>query len=417
MRSPCLFVLAVAAIVAPACGVPGLTGSSGPDPAVVGSDSPQRVVGGLSFRAIGTGNGVTCALTSDGEAWCWGFNERGELGTGATITVTRDSTPNISRPVQVVGGHRFAALAVGDHHSCGLSAEGETWCWGDNISGALGTATTQQCVHWFNGNWPCSSTPVRAQGPPLVAIAAGDGFTCGIDWEGRAWCWGANGSGQLGDGTEVTRERPGPVSGGARFSAVAAGRLRQTCGVTIGGDVYCWGSGVGFGPRTARPSLLPAPAAEGGTFAAVTAVWNHTCALDRSGAAWCWGNNNFGQIGDGSAETRLQAVRVTGGHDFVALTSGEEHTCGITTQNEALCWGSGFLGTTGGGASQTCLSIPSTGGTLNVPCAYVPTPVQGGPRFAVLSASGALHSCGVSVDGSAYCWGNNAYGQLGIGRP
>jgi alpha-tubulin suppressor-like RCC1 family protein len=154
-------------------------------------------------------------------------------------------------------------------------------------------------VHFFNGNWPCSSTPVRAGAPPLVAIAAGDSFTCGVDRDGRAWCWGGNGDGQLGDGTTATRERPAPVSGTVRFVAVASGRLRQACGVAAGGHVWCWGSGVGFGPGTARPGLVPAPAAEGTAFTSVTAVWNHTCALDVSGAAWCWGNNAYGQLGIG----------------------------------------------------------------------------------------------------------------------
>ena len=160
----CLFVLAVTVIVAPACGVPGITGASDRGPSPAGSDSPRPVAGGLSFRTIGTGNGFTCALTPAGEAWCWGFNERGELGAGDAITVTRDSSPHKSRPIRVAGGHGFTTLAVGDHHSCALTAEGDAWCWGDNIAGALGSATTQQCVHWFNGNWPCSSTPVRAGG-------------------------------------------------------------------------------------------------------------------------------------------------------------------------------------------------------------------------------------------------------------
>lgn len=283
----CLFVLAVTVIFAPTCGVPGPTGASDQGSSAAGPDSPRPVAGGLSFRTIGTGNGFTCALTPAGEAWCWGFNERGELGAGDAITVTRDSSPHKSRPTRVAGGHGFTTLAAGDHHSCALTAEGDAWCWGDNIAGALGSATTQQCVHWFNGNWPCSSIPVRAAAPPLVAIAAGASLTCGIDRDGRAWCWGGNGEGQLGDGTTTTRGRPAPVSGAVRFVAVASGNLRQACGVTTGGDVWCWGSGLGFGTDTnKRPSLAPAPAAEGGMFASVTTTWNHTCALDLSGGAW-----------------------------------------------------------------------------------------------------------------------------------
>ena len=156
-------------------------------------------------------------------------------------------------------------------------------------------------------------------------------------------------------------------------------------------------AGSPTGP-SAEPAMGAASAAALPTFTSIAAGGSHTCALDTGGAAWCWGANSDGQVGDGSFAGRLTPVRVAGGHRFVQISAGFQHTCAITTDERAWCWGaSGALGD-GGELVQK--------GT--------PVPVAGGRRFRNVSA-GNNHSCAVTPADVAFCWGSNPFGQLGTG--
>jgi len=229
------------------------------------------------------------------------------------------------------------------------------------------------------------------------AVAAGPSHACGLDAAGAASCWGANESGQLGDGTRTDRSQPTRVSTDLRFSTVSAG-VAHTCGLTHGGQLACWGRNLGGqlgdGSRADRtsPGLVTTPA-----FESLVSGWNHTCALTGSGAVYCWGLNREGQIGEGTRLDRLSPRQVT--TSVHAVAAGSSHTC-VISAGTVLCWGDNRFGQLGDGTTEPRLT---------------PTPVSGLPGQPTAIVAGATHTCALLADGTAYCWGQNLYGQLGNG--
>ena len=161
------------------------------------ANTPQAVAGEHHFTAISGGGAHTCALDDRGSAWCWGKDVSGQLGDGAERRYDDESTylPNPT-PLQVSGGQSFAAISAGEYHTCALDPAGKAWCWGNNEAGQLGNG------HIASDSEIPQSTPTRVAGDQsFVAIAAGAEHTCAVDTAGHAWCWGRNG--QLG-GTQLT---------------------------------------------------------------------------------------------------------------------------------------------------------------------------------------------------------------------
>jgi len=384
-----------------------------------GSLTPVAVSGPLSFDFLGAGGRHTCGLTSSGTAYCWGNNGNGQLGNGST----GGSRPT---PGPVAGDLRFIAIVTGEEHTCGLTRPGTAYCWGWNEFGQLGTGSTTR-----------SSTPVAvAGGLSFTALAAGSGHTCGLTSSGAAHCWGYNAS-----------STPVAIPGGLSFSVLSAGG-GYTCGLTSSGAAYCWGS---------TPIAVPG----GLRFSALAAGGGYTCGLSSSGAAYCWGDNSYGQLGSGSTTNSATPVVVAGGLSFSALAAGRFHTCGFTTAGAAYCWGDNSYGQLGDGAahawrapapvsgtspatlvtagrSHTC-ALASSGaascwgangsgqlGDGSTTSNSTPVAVSGGINFRALAASrdagtysrpGSTpgHTCGLTSSGTAYCWGDNYQGQLGIG--
>ena len=284
-------------------------------------------------------------------------------------------------------------VSSGGIHSCGLTSDGAAYCWGDNMFGQLG-----------NGGFIDSDTPVEVVGGHAFSeISAGVVHTCGLTTAGDAYCWGRNLEGRLGDGTSsLSTGTPTPVLvlGGYDWVDVSAGNA-HTCGVTTVGAAYCWGSNFGgeLGNGTTTDSDTPVAVAGGLVFAEITAGSRFSCGLSTVGA-FCWGDNLLGSLGNGTTTNSNTPVAVAGGHDFVEISAGENHACGRTTAGVVYCWGSNSFGELGDGTN--------TGRDA-------PAELSGGLRFSDVVA-GESHSCGVTTDGPAYCWGFNEFGgKLGDG--
>jgi alpha-tubulin suppressor-like RCC1 family protein len=250
---------------------------------------------------------------------------------------------------------------------------------------------------------------VTASGAGTVAsVVAASLYSCALDAAGQPYCWGNNVYGRLGaPSTETCFEstpcstRPVAVTGGLTFTTLS-GLWGHICGLTAGGAAYCWGTNWQgeLGDGTTTPRAAPTPVAGDLKFASISAGSGHTCGLTSSGAAYCWGggtsaSTNKGQLGDGTTEQRLAPTPVAGGLSFGTITAGDFHTCGITTTGAAYCWGQPV-----GDGSTTARSVP--------------TAVAGGLTFARISA-GSFRTCGVTTAGEAYCWGENSSGELGDG--
>ena len=351
---------------------------------VTGVTSTAFNVTAPEWATISAGAAYTCGVTTSGTAYCWGEGGYGQLGNG-TFT---NSSPT---PMAVSGGLTFATVSAGTSlTTCGVTTAGAAYCWGVNSEGEFGSGTATD-----------SPTPVAVSGGLTFAtVSAGTAYTCGVTTAGAAYCWGRNGFGQLGNGTTTSSTTPVAVSGGLTFVAVSAGP-EATCGVTTAGAAYCWGrNGSGeLGNGATTSSTTPVAVSGGLTFAAVSAVTqSNTCGVTTAGAAYCWGVNFFGELGNGTTTSSATPVAVSGGLTFATVSAGGHFgaTCGVTTVGAAYCWGYNLEGQLGNGTTTSSAT---------------PVAVSGGLTFAMVSAG----ACGVTTAGVAYCWGDNGAGQFGNG--
>jgi alpha-tubulin suppressor-like RCC1 family protein len=348
--------------------------------------------GNLTFRTIDAGSYHTCAITPTELAYCWGFNQDGELGTGAT-------TPSMA-PAAVSGGLAFRQISGGRFHSCAVTLAGDGYCWGSNLEGQLGQTADIQ-----------STTPLlNARAITFSSNSVGRAHTCGLTLSGIAFCWGSNTEGQLGFPTVTTSvDTAGYVNTGAAFTRLATGGL-HSCGITLGGTTLCWGyNDKGqLGNGTTAGGIATVTVSGALTFDSLTAGYKHTCGLTAAGVAYCWGDNTYGQLGDGTTTRSTTPVAVAGGITFVSLSAGFYHTCGIASSGAAYCWGRN----TPNSVQESVGGQLGDGTTIN---RSSPTLVTGGLTFKSISA-GEVTTCGVTTASLAYCWGDNEYGQLGTGN-
>jgi alpha-tubulin suppressor-like RCC1 family protein len=359
---------------------------------------PFEVSGGATFATVAVGRDFSCGVTTAGNALCWGRSSGGELGDG--------SRGRRASPVPVLGGVQFTTLSSGGEHNCGATPTGTVYCWGTNghLSGRLGDGTqlNRHAPQLVAGNLSFASVQagLYPQGEQLR-----NGFSCGLTTSGDTYCWGGNLSQQLGV-PGANRITPRQVNGVPAFAQLALG-AQHTCARTSAGQTYCWGGNfygmLGRGTVGSSNQVIPAPITGTLEFTTIASGAYHSCGLTETGAAHCWGRNNRGQLGDGTSGTdRGSPVPVSGGLSFVSLVGGAEHTCGLTSTGAAYCWGYNPWGQLGNASVARFTS------------ALTPVPVDGGHSFASLGA-GDSHSCGVTTAGSAYCWGWNQSNQLGDG--
>ena len=359
--------------------------------------TPVRIATSRRFRQVVAGSTHSCALTLDGETYCWGSDLTGVMGDAATseqCVVARCSTV----PVPVAVGMRFDSLTAGFEHGCGL-AGGKAYCWGRGDRGQLGRpVATRECA-----GVACSRRPLLVSDSlRFLSISARGNHTCGVTRSG-AYCWGDNSHGQLGDGTTHGPLKPVRVASGLSFRRVLAA-FTHTCGSLAGGKTYCWGDNtygqVGDGSTTQR--LTPVPVKGGLFFGQLSTGKLATCGV-ANGRAYCWGRNRYGALGDGTFTRRTTPNPVAGSLQFAGVSAGREAACGVTTGHLAFCWGYNHSGRLGDGT--------------DVLVRLTPVPVTGGLQFASVSTSlDWFFTCGVTTENRAYCWGSNFVGQLGIGN-
>jgi alpha-tubulin suppressor-like RCC1 family protein len=321
--------------------------------------------------------------------YCWGANDDAQLGNLVRSPKARPVFANVTRAVQ---------LALGVDHSCARLRDGTVQCWGDGGDGQLG----DDMMRPF-------SAPVQVLGLSDVrAIAAGEDFTCAVTGSGDAFCWGYDGSGELGDAVAGSGgppyPRPKQVSGIAMATMIAAGHHHACAGSALG--LKCWGEGRegqlgdnGTTPISPPVAVVGAGSGAMWTPATLAAGADHTCAVDAVRRLRCWGDNNSGELGDGSFDEKRipTAVALALSTNVLDVSTGDDGTCAQTSDGP-MCWGENYYGQVGDGS----------------------TVFQGAPVAVKLSGNtvfpmaGGGHACAVA-SGQVLCWGDNASGQLGIG--
>jgi alpha-tubulin suppressor-like RCC1 family protein len=351
--------------------------------------------------AIAAGAAHTCALKG-GQVYCWGYNYYGQLGDGTT---TDRTTPTLVAD-GAMGNSGVTAVAASAYHTCALKG-GQVYCWGRNNNGQLGDGT------YTHRNTPTLVANGAMGNSGVTAVAAGDHHTCALKG-GQVYCWGWNDYGQLGDGTTTDRTTPTLVANGAMdnsgVTAVAVSE-RHTCALK-GGQVYCWGyNGYGqLGDGTYTHRTTPTLVANGamgnsGVTAVAGGAYLHTCAL-KGGQVYCWGWNYYGQLGDGTTTDRttptLVANGAMGNSGVTAIDVGDYHTCAIKS-GALYCWGRNDYSQLGDNTTtdRTTPTLVANGAMGNSGVTAV--------------AAGYYHTLGLKDTTCLFAWGYNYYGQLGDG--
>ena len=366
----------------------------------VGQTQQFTATGVGTATAIDMGAFHSCARFQDGTVRCWGNNVSGQLGDGTQT----DS----SMPVAVVGITGAAAVTGGGFHTCARFPDGTLQCWGRNNAGQLGDpATLREAV----------TTPVRVTGiTTATAVSAGGFHTCALPGDGTVRCWGQNDYGQLGNGTSdpvpdspsTFNPTPVTVSGITTAVAISAGGW-YTCALLQNGTIRCWGDntygqlgdGATIAPPTVRIASTPVTVSGITTAVAIDAGIFHVCALLQDGSARCWGRNGDGRLGNGSTANSSTPTAVPGVNP-VALGAGAEHACAVLGDGTVRCWGDNNWGQLGNGSPEgTTSTIPAAPAT--------------GITTAIATSAGAEHNCVLLRDGTVRCWGNNNFGRVGVG--
>jgi alpha-tubulin suppressor-like RCC1 family protein len=314
-------------------------------------------------------------------------------------------------------GGSSTTISSGLDATCGLLPLGNTFCFGR--APLIGVAKDTTCFDDRQASpTGCTLIPLRIAGQlQLAAVTVGDSVACGLNPQGRAYCWGNQAYGQLGNGIAQpgTSALPvavtGPLNAALTFTQISAGST-HACGVTAAGGAYCWGKDstfqLGNGDNLSLNSTTPIPVSGGNIYKAIAAGRGHTCALRTDGVALCWGDNRNGQLGRGIIGVPVDAPAPAGSATFAQISARGDNTCGLTPAGNILCWGANESGQTGQ-APGAPVTIPTQVAGSN----YTTVSVGGLDSSKVLNQR-LSHTCALS-SGSAVCWGANEYGQLGRG--
>ena len=389
---------------------------------------PERVAVLDGSISLDIGDHHACAVRPDRKVWCWGQNSHGQLGdpgdarTAPTITVVLPAPA-----VQV---------AVGDYHTCAVLETGDVYCWGKNYAGQIG----------YGPVLPENREPTRSLIADVIEIAAGGWTTCARKSDGAVWCWGENYAGQLGRGTETSGEGMPMQVAGVTATAISVGS-GAACALDAG-HFRCWGTYHLLGNDTVTEHKLPqAPSLLDG-LVDLRVGGSSACASTDDGRVYCWGSDEFGQLGDGGAWASTTEPHLVAMPDLAHASVGAAHACALQG-DQVACWGHGEHGQLGdgrdlGGTAQPVMGLGAGINEVSVgadfACAKSDTEVwcwgsddnaqlaDGGgdpralpiqvPTFGMLQGltAGAKHACTWNASGISTCWGANFAGQLGTGN-
>ncbi|MBI3070640.1 MAG: hypothetical protein HYY84_00800 [Deltaproteobacteria bacterium] len=395
---------------------------------------------GIARIAVGYNN--SCAIGANGDLYCWGENDAGQIGDGTTVTrreavlldagfsgvvhvatgkatylLLGDGTlrswgdntygqlgigsvvPRLTAGSIDAGPYGVEAAkstAAGGHTSCAVLSTGDVVCWGDNQYGQLG-----------NGSAVASSSDsVSVSGlSRATSVVVGDDHACARLVGGTISCWGRNDRGQLGDGTTTDRNVATPISNLGDVVGITAGR-KFSCVLRVGGDGACWGENDAgqLGNNTTVDQWNPVAIQGLPNAKRIVAGNRHMCALATDGGVFCWGRNSSGQVGDGTTTDRTTPVPVSGLAGIQSIAVGAQHSCALRDDGTAACWGLNWNGQLGDGTAgqSTNKSVPVS--VLGI---------DAGQGTSI--SAGAVHSCVRYIDGTMSCWGANGDSALGIG--
>jgi len=289
-----------------------------------------EVPGLIDVIAVSAGGEHTCALISNGEVKCWGKNNSGQLGDGTKTMSTE--------PVSVTGLTDVIAISAGGEHTCAITKDGGLRCWGKNLYGRVGDGSSTRLI----------LTPVDVVGvnKDIISISAGSEHTCALSTNGEAKCWGNNNYGQVGDSTTTNRKEAVNIVGLAKVSTIGTG-FSTTCAVTNESRVACWGW-IGLQDYSTSPHEVDT---FGNNLAEIAVGGDHICALTNDGIVKCLGENEYGQLGNGTTTPAYTANNVGGLSNVKAITANFNFTCALLANGDVMCWGQNDSGQLGNGTN------------------------------------------------------------------
>lgn len=394
------------------------------------------IAAGSAWAAVAAGQEFNLALAADGSIWTWGANDEAQLARGYSSTRTE--------PAQIGPDANWSLVSAGRWHSAGLKSDGSLWTWGFNYLAELGNGTkvgwpvpiqvgTDKSWSWINtfeshtlalkndgslwgwgynadgqvgnGSTTDQLAPVRiGSASDWAGCAAGHSHSAAVKTDGTLWTWGMNNSGQLGNGLlSGNRSSPAKVGSNTDWAKAAAG-TSHTLALKKNGTLWGWGNNargqLGRG-KTSFGEPTPEQVGSDTDWSAMAAGNLCSVALKSNGSLWAWGENVYGQIGDGTGENRLSPVRVGSANDWLRVEVGDDHVLAVKNDGSLWAWGKNADGEVGDGTRESRLE---------------PVRLGAGNSWSQV-AGGEAHSLAVRSDGTLWGWGSNRNGQLGDPSP